>query len=101
MNSKIFLKKTFKILFWTFWILIGLVLIGLALGIYVQLNSPQNVDVDNVQGIIPKIVAIITIVSVTFVTLGVVFGITLAILAIYLLVTALILFFKWLIKRKR
>jgi len=94
-------KKIFKILFWVFWILVGLALVGFLLGLYVQITNPQNVDISDVQGIIPKIVLIILVVTVTTVVLGSLFAIVLILLGIYFLVTVLILFFKWLIRKKK
>ena len=99
-QTKKIIKKTFWILFWIFWIIIGLILVNLALSLYFQIQNPDSVGVDGVHGIIQKIAVLSTGVVVTTVGMSAVFGLTLILLGIYLLIT-LIIFLVMFILRKR
>jgi len=98
---KLFTKKIFWILFWAFWIVLGLSLITLALNLYVQMHNPAPIDVSNVKGIIPKIIVITLGFTVMTAVLASVFILALILIGVYFLITWIILLIKLIFKKRK
>lgn len=89
-------KKTwFWRVFWLFWIILGLFLILVAINIYVDMQTQPAPNVDDVQGIIPKIIVMTVVLIASTSALAILLSAVLAVFAIYIFITLII----WIIRR--